>query len=186
MQIRPAVSHDLDQLADIDGTISSVNYLHLEKSGEGFAQNWKIDQRPLREKLIEPNKLDDETRFSMKQIVGGIDDGLALVADHEGVVVASLVAALQPANSTLRLIDLRVDFDHRGQGLGSALLFQSIQHAREMELRAVSAQTKTNNLPAANFLLKRGFDLAGLDTHLSSNHDLVKEAVTLFWYAALT
>lgn len=186
MQIRPAVAHDLDQLADIDGTITSTNYLHVEKSGEGFAQTWKIEERPLRSKLIEPNAIDDDARFSMKQIVGGIEEGLALVADHEGVVVASLVTQLQPANSTLRVIDLRVDFDHRRQGVGSALLFQAIQQAREMGLRAVAAQTKTNNLPAANFLLKRGFDLAGLDTHLHSNHDLVKEAVTLFWYAALT
>ena len=28
-------------------------------------------------------------------------------------------------------------------------------------------------------------DLAGMDTHRRSNHDLVKEAVTLLWYAAL-
>ena len=70
--------------------------------------------------------------------------------------------------------------------MGSALLFQSIQQARELGLRAVAAQTKTNNVPAANFLLRRGFDLAGLDTHFHSNHDLVKEAVTLFWYAMLT
>jgi len=186
MQIRPATSADLDQLADIDGTVTSLNYLHVEKSGEGLAQHWKIDQRPLREKVIEPNAIDDDVRFWMKQIVGGIEEGLMLVAEHDGMVVASLVAQLQAANSTLRLIDLRVDFDQRGQGLGSAMLFQSIQQAREMGLRAISAQTKTNNLPAANFLLKRGFDLAGLDTHLSSNHDLVKEAVTLFWYAALT
>jgi N-acetylglutamate synthase-like GNAT family acetyltransferase len=122
----------------------------------------------------------------MKQIVNGIEEGMMLVAEHEGVVVASLVAQPQPANSTLRLLDLRVDHDQRGQGLGSALLFQSIQQARELELRAMAAQTKTNNVSAANFLLKRGFDLAGLDTHLQSNHDLVKESVTLFWYAALT
>jgi len=186
MQIRPAVAADLEQLTDIDGTITSANYLHVEKSGEGLAQHWKIEQRPLREKVIQPNTIDDETRFSMKQIVGGIEDGLAVVAEHEGMVVASLVAQPQPENSTMRLIDLRVDFDQRGQGLGSALLFQSIQHTREMGLRAMAAQTRTNNLPAANFLLKRGFDLAGLDTHLHSNHDLVKETVTLFWYAALT
>jgi len=186
MQIRPAVAADLDQLTDIDGTITSSNYLHLERTGEGLVQNWKLDERPLRSRLIEPNAIDDETRFSMKQVVNGIEDGLALVAEHEGVVVASLLAQLQPANSTLRLLDVRVDHDHRGQGLGSALLFQAIQQARDLGLRAISAQTKTNNVPAANFLLKRGFDLAGLDTHLHSNHDLVKESVTLFWYVALT
>jgi len=186
MQIRAAVPADLDQLTDIDGTITSSNYLHVERTAEGLAQSWKLDERPLRSKLIEPNTIDDEKRFSMKQIVNGIEDGLALVAQHEGVVVAALIAQLQPGNSTLRLLDVRVDHDQRREGVGSALLFQAIQQARDLGLRAISAQTKTNNVPAAHFLLKRGFDLAGLDTHLHSNHDLVKEAVTLFWYAALT
>ena len=186
MQIRPAVSSDIDHLLDIDGTITSNNYLHVERSGEGFAQTWKLEERPLRSKLIEPNTPSDELRFAMKQIVGEIDDGLALVADHGGNAVGLLLAQIDQSKSLLKLLDIRVDHDYRGQGVGSALLFQSIQHARELKLRAVSAQSKSNNLPAANFLLKRGFDLAGLDTHLDSNHDLVKEAVTLFWYAALT
>ncbi len=34
-------------------------------------------------------------------------------------------------------------------------------------------------------LAKSGFELAGVDDHRNSNHDLVKEAVTLFWYAPL-
>ena len=186
MQIRPAVSSDIERLIDIDGTITSNNYLHVEKTGEGLGQGWKLQERPLRNKLIEPNRLDDEKQFAVKQIVGGIEDGVAIVADHGGNVVASLVAQLDAAKAVLRLVDLRVDHDHRGQGLGSALLFQLITKGRELELRAVAAQSKTNNVSAANFLLKRGFDLAGLDTHFDSNHDLVKEAVTLFWYAALT
>src|SRR5258705_12581319 len=127
MQIRPAIPADLDQLTDIDGTITSINYLHVEKTGEGLTQGWKLDERPLRNKLIEPNAIDDDTRFSMKQIVSGFEEGMALVAEHEGVVVASLVALIQPADSTSRLIDLRVDHDHRGQGLRSALLSQAIQ-----------------------------------------------------------
>jgi hypothetical protein len=51
-------------------------------------------------------------------------------------------------------------------------------------MRAVRATSLTNNVPAAHFLAKAGFDLAGVDTHYRSNHDLVKETVTLFWYAA--
>src|SRR5258706_13646817 len=186
MQIRPAISSDIDRLLDIDGTITSNNYLHVDKSGEGSALTWKLEERPLRSKLIESNRLDDEMQFAARQIVGGIEEGLMIVADHEGNVVASLIAQLDAAKSLFRLIDVRVDHDHRGQGVGSAMVFQLIQQARELGLRAVTAQTRTNNVSAANFLLKRGFDLAGLDTHFQSNHDLVKEAVTLFWYAGLT
>src|SRR5215210_5246998 len=122
MQIRPATAADLNQLMDIDGTVESSKYLHLERVGEGLAQVWKLEERALRAKLIDPNTMDDETRFAIKQVVGGIEEGLALVAEHEGVVVASLVAQPQPANETFRLIDLRVDYDHRGQGVGSAML----------------------------------------------------------------
>ena len=86
----------------------------------------------------------------------------------------------------LELIDLRVDYEYRRQGLGSAMLYQILTYGREHTLRAVTAATLTNNLPAARFLSKAGFDLGGIDTHFFSNHDLVKEAVTLFWYAALT
>jgi ribosomal protein S18 acetylase RimI-like enzyme len=80
---------------------------------------------------------------------------------------------------------LRVDYDFRRQGLGIAMIYQIINDAREAGLRAVTATTLTNNIIAAKFLSKAGFDLAGVDTHFASNHDLVKEAVALFWYAAL-
>src|SRR5258706_3936673 len=91
MQIRPAVSSDIERLIDIDGTITSNNYLHVEKTGEGLGQGWKLQERPLRSKLIEPNRLDDEKQFAVKQIVGGIEDGLAVLAGHMGEGMGSLV-----------------------------------------------------------------------------------------------
>jgi hypothetical protein len=65
------------------------------------------------------------------------------------------------------------------------MIYQAIQRAREMEFRAVMAQTRTNNFPANQFLLKSSFDLSGVDTKRHSNHDVVKEAATLIWYASL-
>jgi ribosomal protein S18 acetylase RimI-like enzyme len=185
MQIRPATVADLDQLADIDGTIESARYLHLERAGEALALTWKLDERPLREKLIDPNPLDDERRFAMKQIFTGADEGYALVAEHDDVVVAALVAQPDVLAARLRILDLRVDYDFRRQGVGMAMVFQSIQHARENKLRAVTIESLTNNLPASQFLLKCGFDISGLDTQRHSNHDLVKESATLIWHAAL-
>ena len=49
----------------------------------------------------------------------------------------------------------------------------------------MTAETLTDNLPAAKLLSKCGFDLAGVDTQRRSNHDLVKEAASLLWYVAL-
>ncbi|MGH7214879.1 MAG: GNAT family N-acetyltransferase [Tepidisphaeraceae bacterium] len=176
---------DLDRLDDIDATVETTRYLHLDRAGEGLAVSWRLEERPLREKLIAPLPLNDERRFLVRQIARGADEGLALLAEHEGAVVAALVAQPQPGAGVLRVVDVRVDYDFRRQGLGTALVFRAIQHARETGLRAVAAEARTNNFPANQFLAKCGFDLAGVDAQRDSNHDLVKESATLIWYAAL-
>ena len=185
MEIRPVLPGDLDRLIDIDGTIESSDYLHVDQSGEGPAVSWQIEKRPLRERRMERNAPSDETQFLLGQVVTGIEDGLALLADHDQINVAVLVARVEPELRTLRIHDLRVDFEHRHEGLGSAMVYKAIAEARERGLRAVFAETRTDNFPAAQFLLKCGFELAGLDTRRTTNHDLVKEQVTLFWYASL-
>jgi GNAT superfamily N-acetyltransferase len=121
----------------------------------------------------------------MKQVAGGIDEGLALLAEHGGGKVALLLAQVEPARRAIRIHDLRVDFDHRREGLATALVFQAINAARDQGLRAVAAETLTDNLPGAMLLQKCGFELAGVDAQRLTNHDLVKESATLFWYAAL-
>ena len=185
MEIRPIRPPDLDRLIDIDGTIESLDYLHVEHSGEGVAGSWRIEKRPLRDKRMERNQPSDETQFLLRQITTGAEEGLALLADHDGINVATLVARLEPEFGTLRIQDVRVDFEHRRQALGSAMVYKAIAEARERQLRAVAASTLTDNYPAAQFFVKCGFELTGLDSRRRTNHDLVKEAVTLFWYASL-
>jgi RimJ/RimL family protein N-acetyltransferase len=185
MQLRSIKIDDLAQLDEIDGTVEATHYIHLERSGEGTHVAWRLEERQLREKLVESRALTDESRFLAKQIASGTDEGIAVVAEHEKTIVALMLAQAEAARGTMVLRELRVDYDFRRQGLGTAMVFQLIQAVRDLGLRAVMAETRTNNLPAAKLLAKCGFDLAGLDTHRDSNHDLVKEAATLFWYAAL-
>jgi ribosomal protein S18 acetylase RimI-like enzyme len=185
MFIRDMTSNDLDRLRDVDGAVESSRYLHLESAGEGLAISWKIDERPMREKLIDANALSDDTHFTARQIVGGIEEGVALVSEYAGNLIGILLAKPDYEGKTLRLLDVRIDYDYRRQGMGSALLFNLITRAKEKSLRAVYAEAKTNNLPANCFLAKCGFELSGVDTKRSSNHDLVKEAATLLWYAPL-
>jgi N-acetylglutamate synthase-like GNAT family acetyltransferase len=185
VEIRTAQPSDLEHLGDIDGTVDSAHYLHLERSGDGLDISFAFQARPLRQRLIQGNVLDDDMRFAIKQVVMGIEEGVAVVAEHEDNLIAMAAAQVQAAGRTLELLDLRVDFDFRRQGIGSALLFQLIADAKQRKLRAVTARDKASNHPAHQFLAKAGFDLAGLDTHFTSNHDLVKEQVTLFWYATL-
>ncbi|HYO08178.1 MAG TPA: GNAT family N-acetyltransferase [Tepidisphaeraceae bacterium] len=185
MEIRAATQSDLDGLREIDGTVESAQYLHLERTGEGFASGWQLEQRPARQKTIEPNRLDDDAWFTLKQVAGGIEEGMALMIEHDDQPVAMLLARPDPAAGTLRIVDLRVDYDYRRQGMGTALVFHLIQMARDGAFRAIGAEALTNNLPANALLARCGFELSGVDTRRRTNHDLVKEAVTLFWYVPL-
>jgi GNAT superfamily N-acetyltransferase len=185
MEIRPLHRADVDRLGDIDSTSESSEYLHIDKQGEGLALSWKTELRKLREKRHHRSGMSDEQLFAHKQIAIGAEDGVALVAEHDGALVAAAAAVPDVNAGVLRLVDLRVDFDFRRQGLASALMFQLIQEARNRELRAVAAVTQADTVPAIQLLSKLGFEMAGLDTLLRSNHDLVKETVNLFFYLVL-
>jgi len=185
MEIRPLTPADLRFLAEIDATIESTQYLHLDKSGEGMTFGLRIEPRPLREKQIIPNPLSDELALMYRQIATGGDDGIALTAEHEGQIVAAALAQDSVAHATMSLLDVRVDYDFRRQGVATAMVYQIIAAARESDARAVSAETRSNNFPANQLMLKSGFDLSGADIRRYSNHDMVKETATLFWYAQL-
>jgi ribosomal protein S18 acetylase RimI-like enzyme len=186
MNLRPALPADLDAIDEIDGVLESTNYVHIDVAGEGLALQWKADSRPLREKKVEANPMSDDVAFTLKQIISGNDDGTAIVAEHDGGVVGLLLAQQRPDFGTTELLDLRVDYDHRRQGLATVLLYRLIETARDADCRAVSAYTTSNNAPAAELLLKLGFELSGIDTRRRTNHDLVKEAATLIWYYQIT
>ena len=185
MLIRHPLIADWPMIEVIDGTIESARYLHVDRAGNGLTIGWRLEERPLRSPLMQRNALSDDLSFTARSVINGVNEGLALCAEHDGQIVAFILAVPESAGGILKVLDLRVDEDYRRQGLGTALLFQAIAEARKLELRAVKMETLANNMPAALLLRKCSFDLCGIDTHRQSNHDLVKDTVTLVWYAAL-
>ena len=185
MQIRPAIRTDIEMFRDIDGVVESTSYLHLDRAGDRLAFSIKIEPRPLREKLIQANRLEEDALFTYRQVTDANDEGIALAAEHEAIIVAAAVAQSRPETNTLHVVDLRVDYDFRRQGLATAMLYQIIQNARERGSRAVYAEAVANNHPAQELLLKCGFEMSGVDWRRQSNHDLIKERATLLWYVPL-
>jgi hypothetical protein len=107
MEIRQVLAADLDNLPEIDATIESTRYLHVDRTGESANITWRIETRPLRTKLIEPNRLTDDQRLAAKQIATGADDGIALTIEHDGQLAALLLAQPRTERGVLKLIDLR-------------------------------------------------------------------------------
>jgi ribosomal protein S18 acetylase RimI-like enzyme len=170
---------------DIDATIDSCDYLHLDVAGEGMARRFVLEPRKLRERLIRSNPVGDDLAFAIKQIVVGIEEGWHRAGEHEGVLVCAAAAKLRPETGVVQLVDLRVDCDRRREGLATAMLYDLQSYARELELRAMLVETTSDNGPANALLARVGFELSGLDTLRRSNHDLVKEQATLLWYLPL-
>jgi ribosomal protein S18 acetylase RimI-like enzyme len=194
MQLRPLTPDDLIGLADIDAVIDSAEYLHVERTpalgtaaapGETFAASFRVERRPVREKAVRGNAVDDDLLARVKLVVSGVEDGLAVAAEHDGQLVAMIVAQHLHDRNVVEVTDVRVDFDRRREGLGTAMLYQAINYARDREARALRAEIPSDNLPACALFAKTGFELTGLDTHRHSNHDLVKEKATLLWYLAV-
>ena len=96
MEIRAIRLPDIDRLIDIDATVESTHYLHVDQAGEGFDVSIKQSERPLREPRNDRNLASDELNFSMKQVVSGIEDGIALLAEHDGINVATMLAIVDP------------------------------------------------------------------------------------------
>jgi ribosomal protein S18 acetylase RimI-like enzyme len=117
--------------------------------------------------------------------VTGADEGLAVLAEHDESPVAMMIAQPDVDRGTYHLLDLRIDYEFRRQGLGTVLAYQLISAARDRELRAVSAETQTSNFPGNQLLVKLGFMLSGVDTRRWSKHDIVMESATLLWYMPL-
>jgi GNAT superfamily N-acetyltransferase len=185
MEIRPLRPDDVDLLRDIDATSESSRYLHVDESGSGLTLTWRIDERPLREKRTDHHPLADDQLFLARQITSGHLEGLAVGIDYDADLRALLLATFDLDRKLLLINDIRVDLDLRRQGIATALMYQAIQAAHERELRALHAITRSDNIPAATFLARAGFKLAGLDTLRDTNHDLVKEQASLLWYHTL-
>ncbi len=188
MTIRPLRHSDLRQLRDIADVITATEYVHVDRVGDGIDTQWRLVLRPVRQPLQLAQGLPEDLAFSLRMLAGAAEDdasagaeGIALVAEYDGRLIALAAGETDAARGVLRVLTVRVDEDFRRQGIGLGLAFKLQEWARDHALRALSATTSTANPAAAHFLVKAGYQLAGLDTARESNHDLVKEQVTLLW-----
>jgi ribosomal protein S18 acetylase RimI-like enzyme len=185
MQIRPASASDVKALLALDGHIESARYLHLETSGGGLQPQWRLEERALRARHVDVNPMCTAAKGLLERLTRGADEGVALVADYNQAPIALLIARERLDAQTLEVCDLRIDPGFRRQGIGTALLYRAIGVARERGLRAAAAEAPANNFPACRLLAACGFVLSGVDGRRHTNHDVVREAATLLFYAPL-
>lgn len=69
--------------------------------------------------------------------------------------IASAEKKLKP--NFLWIVELFIDPNYQGQGLGSSLLERTIQEAKKKNLNGLVTQTEFENIPAQNLYKKAGF-----------------------------
>jgi ribosomal protein S18 acetylase RimI-like enzyme len=91
-------------------------------------------------------------------------------------------------NSTLWLVDIRVQQDRRRQGIGSALMQWLQNTARERGVRGIALETQASNVPAIRFYQSHGFRIAGFHDRLYTNDTFSADslAIFLFWETSPT
>lgn len=185
MTLRPMTDADLILLNDVDAHVEGNQYLHLDRAGDGLEARWSLSLRPSRAIAPAPNPVGDDLAFQYKQVVSGADDGLALAAEHDEGLVAAVLARHDAEVGVVDLVDVRVDGEFRRQGLATAAVYQVTGYARDQDARAIRVAATADNVPFLTMLDKMGFAFSGLDVRRRTNHDLVKEQATLWWYLEL-
>jgi ribosomal protein S18 acetylase RimI-like enzyme len=78
--------------------------------------------------------------------------------------------------------DIAVEPDHRGRGIGYALVQHAIEWAKSKGLPGIMLETQDNNVAACRLYERCGFELYGFDTQLYKALDPATDEIALYWY----
>jgi ribosomal protein S18 acetylase RimI-like enzyme len=94
-------------------------------------------------------------------------------------IVGFLEIARESWHNRLRITELLVETDFRGQGYGSKLIDKAKEIMRTQGFRELVLETQSCNTRAIDFYLKNGFIVNGLDLSCYTNQDIEKREVRL-------
>jgi len=183
--IRRLISADVPRLSEIDAEFESDRFLDVEKTVNGLQVSWRLIERP----LVPPFRSTDYgmSPQDCKDLTARLHegDGLYLVAEDAGKLVALFDMQRERWRNTAKLWNIGIDRAYRRTGLGRELMNRAIAWARDEGLRGIVLETQTNNMPACRFYQARGFKLCGVDDHFYSNDDIGVKEVAIFWWYEL-
>ncbi|QLE75468.1 GNAT family N-acetyltransferase [Streptomyces rectiverticillatus] len=160
---RTARPEDTDAIEALDGSFTTGTVFRVEVADDGFT---------LREVPVDPplTKV-----FPEDEPDGGAEDGddgedpgsrtfLAITAG--GGLAGFVAVSYSPWNRRLTVEDIEVAPDHRGRGVGRALMECAGKFARERGAGHIWLEVTNVNAPAIHAYRRMGFAFCGLDTVL--------------------
>ncbi|NEE29911.1 GNAT family N-acetyltransferase [Streptomyces sp. SID7982] len=171
-EIRTAAPEDTGLVEALDGSFTTATVFHVETAENGFTlREIRVDP-PLTK--VFPADEDDEddgddgeggdSGSERDQEPQGAPTFLALAPD--GSLAGFVSVAYARWNRRLTIEDIEVAPDHRGRGVGRALMSRAEEFARERGAGHIWLEVTNINTPAIHAYRRMGFALCGLDTSL--------------------
>jgi ribosomal protein S18 acetylase RimI-like enzyme len=171
------------KLEPIPSSFETDRVFRLHRCPEGDGMAWRM----VEEQLYQPfRKTYDSGRpaewMSSYEDAARPEEMQFVAASADGAVQGLLTWRELTWNNTLWLLDIRTRPAARRTGVGSALMDHLKEVARKRTVRGIVVETQINNYPAICFYRKHGFQVAGFNDHLYTNHDLDRQDVALFLF----
>ncbi len=132
--------------------------------------------------LIEPQAFGTH-HWTRENFVRELNNQIAfyLVAELNHKVIAYIGAWI--VIDEMHIVTLGVDPETRRQGVAEALLIALLNHASELNLRAITLEVRLSNIAAQELYAKYGFQRQGLRKNYYEDN---KEAALLLWTEEIT
>ena len=157
LRIRPVqLPDDLARIVCLDTTFTTDRIYRLERSDWSFALVETEVVPAVRKSFPLAEELHDL----------GADWDYAIVAEQDTTIAGFAAVKLERWNRRANLAHLYVAPDHRGQGLGRALLQNVLAYARAQGARCLWLEVTNVNYPAIQFYRRAGLQLCGWDETL--------------------
>ncbi|MFE1010337.1 GNAT family N-acetyltransferase [Streptomyces sp. NPDC058794] len=152
---RTAVPEDAEAIEALDGSFTTGTVFQVTVADDGFTlREVKVD--PPLTKVFPEDEYDGDNADSRTFVAHGAAGDLA------GFVTVSYSGW----NRRLTVEDIEIAPEHRGRGVGRALMGVAVEFARERGAGHLWLEVTNINAPAIHAYRRMGFALCGLDTAL--------------------
>ncbi|NLU69474.1 GNAT family N-acetyltransferase [Streptomyces sp. HNM0574] len=159
-ELRTAGPEDEKSIEAVDSSFTTGTVFRVEATDAGFTLTEVPVDPPLTKVFPEEEPGEGE----------GDDDGdtaVFVALDPEEGRVAGFISLTYAAwNRRVTVEDIEVAPEHRGRGVGRALLDRAVEFGREREAGHLWLEVSSVNAPAIRAYRRMGFAFCGLDTSL--------------------
>lgn len=161
---RTAVPEDAEAIEALDGSFTTGTVLQVTVADDGFAlREIKVD--PPLTKVFPEDEYDGDGADAADD--GDDADSRTFVAHEAAGDLAGFAAVSYSGwNRRLTVEDIEIAPEHRGRGVGRALMGLAVEFARERGAGHLWLEVTNINAPAIHAYRRMGFAFCGLDTAL--------------------